>query len=58
MWKRYLEREDSKIVGMERGRAVGIRAWEKEEGEQSWMMRIWDGVESWVAAKEWEETGF
>ena len=37
MWKRYLEREDSKIVGTEPGKATwanqrggGVRAWEKD----------------------------
>lgn len=27
MWKRYLEREDSKIVGMEWGKAGGVWTW-------------------------------
>ena len=36
MWKRYLEREDSKIVGMERDKVMGkvsvrgVRAWQKK----------------------------
>lgn len=51
MWKRYLEREDSKIVGMEQDKVmgenscVGVKTWQEKiktvEGSGNKMMKMW-----------------
>lgn len=69
MWKRYLEREDSKIVGMARAQQRGhrwVRAWEKTVMPSRVWAHAWvvpwgrcaafirgDGGGGW--AKGWEE---
>lgn len=35
MWKHYLEREDSKIVGMEPGKAVGFGLGRRKNGSKA-----------------------